>query len=49
MFELSRKRRSKVSQNELIILIVVLIAWGVRDGSHSSPLNAPKLRANLGA
>jgi hypothetical protein len=28
MFVLSRKRRSRVSQDELIILIVVLIAWG---------------------
>jgi hypothetical protein len=28
MFLLSRKRRSRVSQDELMILIVVLIAWG---------------------
>jgi hypothetical protein len=28
MFVLSRKRRSRVSQDELMILIVVLIAWG---------------------
>jgi hypothetical protein len=28
MFVLSRKRRFRVSQDELIILIVVLIAWG---------------------
>jgi hypothetical protein len=28
MFVLSKKRRSRVSQDELMILIVVLIAWG---------------------
>jgi hypothetical protein len=28
MFVLSGKRRSTVSQEELIILVVVLIAWG---------------------
>jgi len=28
MFLLSGKRRSTVSQDELVILIVVLIAWG---------------------
>jgi hypothetical protein len=28
MFLLSRKRRSIVSQDELVILIVVLVAWG---------------------
>jgi len=28
MFVLSRKRRSRVSQDELMILVVVLIAWG---------------------
>jgi hypothetical protein len=28
MFVLSRKRRSRVSQDELIVLVVVLIAWG---------------------
>jgi hypothetical protein len=28
MFVLSGKRRSRVSQDEVIILVVVLIAWG---------------------
>jgi hypothetical protein len=37
MFLLSRKRRSRVSQDELVILIVVLIAWGF--GTASIVLN----------
>jgi hypothetical protein len=37
MFVLSRKRRSTVSQDELVILIVVLIAWGF--GTASIVLN----------
>jgi hypothetical protein len=37
MFVVSRKRRSRVSQDELVILIVVLIAWGF--GTASIVLN----------
>jgi hypothetical protein len=37
MFLLRRKRRSRVSQDELVILIVVLIAWGF--GTASIVLN----------
>jgi hypothetical protein len=37
MFLLSSKRRSAVSQDELVILIVVLIAWGF--GTASIVLN----------
>jgi hypothetical protein len=37
MFLRSRKRRSRVSQDELVILIVVLIAWGF--GTASIVLN----------
>jgi hypothetical protein len=37
MLVLSGKRRSRVSQEELIILVVVLIAWGF--GTASIVLN----------
>jgi hypothetical protein len=37
MFVLSRNRRPTVSQDELVILIVVLIAWGF--GTASIVLN----------
>jgi hypothetical protein len=37
MFVLSRKRRSRVSQEELMVLVVVLIAWGF--GTASIVLN----------
>jgi hypothetical protein len=33
MFVGSGKRRSRVSQDELIILVVVLIAWGIETAS----------------